>query len=373
MIVSLGEDLLLAGSSDGYVAYSTNGNTSWTKLDDDLGGAVQVIATGLEDGDFVIAASSDNDSDFFQWELGEDDEWSDIGAVTYGVYGLALKEGVLYAVSSNGTDSWLYRTLTPTDSDPSWSTVASAGEDFSMTPSALKVSQSGDVVKLWTIDREDPGLFSFKDTLATRAVTLVGPKDGSPIEVNPVTGRAYTMTFSWKSPSDNVEEYDFVIALDSGFDETVLSEAVVDDADEGSIVSQVVGPYASSPFDLEFMAGTTYYWKVRVDLANPVRSAYSEVRSFTIAEAPEPAAPVIIEQPPAPVIEVPPTPEITIQPPEVVVTIPDIVMPPAEVNIPPTPSAVEPIPGWALYVIIIIGAILVIALIVLILRTRRPV
>jgi len=381
MLLSLGEDLLIAGSADGYVAYSTNGNTTWTKLDDSIGGAVQVVATGLEDGDFVIAASSSNTSGdryIFQWELGEDDEWDTITAEDFipsgfGIYGLAMEEGVLYAVSSNGTDSKAFRTLTPTDDDPSWSTLDSDDSDFSMAPKALKVSRSDDITKLWAIDNDGPALFSFKDTLATASPTSSGPRDGSSIDVNPVTGRAYTMTFSWKSPSDSVEEYDLVIALDSGFDETVLDQAVEDDADEGDTVSQVVGPYASDPFDLEFMAGTTYYWRVRVDLDNPVRSAWSEVRSFTVAEAPEAAAPVVIQQPPAPIIQVPESPAITIQPPEIVVTIPDIVMPPAEVTLPPSPAAAAPIPSWALYIIIIIGAILVIALIVLIMRTRRPV
>jgi hypothetical protein len=385
MLLSIGEDLLIAGSTNGYVSYSDNGNVTWTKLDDAIAGTgdyVQVVATGLDDGDFVIAASSTNttgDQYIWQWELGEDDEWDEItdeGDIPagYGVYGMALKEGVLYAISTNGTDSKLFRTLTPTDEDPSWSTVNSTGEDFSMAPKALKVSRSDDITKLWAIDNEGPYLFSYKDTLATRAPASSGPRDGASIEVNPVTGRAYTLTFSWRSPSDGVEEYDLVIALDSGFDETVLDVAVEDDSDEGEIVSQVVGPYASDPFDLEFMAGTTYYWKVRVDLDSPVRSAYSEVRSFTVAEAPEAAAPVIIEQPPAPVISVPPAPEITITPPEIVMPPqPDIVLPAPEVTLPPTPAPVEAIPAWALYVIIIIGAILVIALIVLIMRTRRPV
>jgi len=381
MLLSLGEDLLIAGSTDGYVSYSTNGNTTWTKLDDDLGtGAVQVVATGLEDGDFVIAGIADTNDYIYQWELGEDDEWDaitdeDFIGTGYGVYGLAMEEGVLYVVAANTTDSRAFRTLTPTDDDPSWSTMASAGEDFDAAPKALKVSRSDDITKLWAIDTVSGAmdLFSYKDTLATASPASSGPRDGASIDVNPVTGRAYTMTFSWASPSDAVDEYDLVIALDSGFDETVLDQAVEDDADEGDTVSQVVGPYASDPFDLEFMAGTTYYWRVRVDLANPVRSAWSEVRSFIVAEAPEAAAPVVIQQPPAPIIQVPQSPAITIQPPEIVVTIPDIVMPPAEVTLPPSPAPSAPIPSWALYIIIIIGAILVIALIVLIMRTRRPV
>ncbi|GAG48074.1 unnamed protein product, partial [marine sediment metagenome] len=92
MIASLGEDLVIAGSSEGRVSYSTDGNTSWTKLsDEDFAetGLVQVTATGLADGDFVIAASN---HEIYSWELGEADDWDDIspsafssGNVTTGI------------------------------------------------------------------------------------------------------------------------------------------------------------------------------------------------------------------------------------------------------------------------------------------------
>ncbi|GAI14870.1 unnamed protein product, partial [marine sediment metagenome] len=46
-IVSTSQDNLLVGSQDGYVAYSTDGNSSWTDIDEVLqngAGRVQVIA-----------------------------------------------------------------------------------------------------------------------------------------------------------------------------------------------------------------------------------------------------------------------------------------------------------------------------------------
>jgi len=104
-----------------------------------------------------------------------------------------------------------------------------------------------------------------------------------------------------------------------------------------------------------FASETTYYWRVRVNIAGPVKSPYSETRSFTIGTLPEtPIIPVEVVIPPPPVISVPEAPTITITPPE-------IVLPPAPI----TPAYI-----WA---IIIIGAILVIAVVVLIIRTRRPV
>jgi len=381
MLASLGEDLLVGGSSDGYVAYSTDGNASWTKLDDDIGGEVQVTATGLSDGDMVIASANATTPYFYQWELGEDDEWDKISAedaITsgYNVTGIGLFEGVLYAVTSNNTDSELFRTLTPTSDDPTWSTVASAGEAFDVAPKTLNLSAGSDITKLWAINVLEPyHLFSYKDSLATATVSVNSPADGADIPFNRVSGVSEQIIFTWDCPSDKVTRFDFEIATDSGFNEDVLSLDILKSSgtwDEGDIISQIVGPgAATTAAAINFMEDTTYYWRVRVDAAGPVRSNYSETRSFTTGSLPEAVAPVVIEQPPAPVIEVPPAPAITLQPPEIVLPAP----PPAppEIVIPAAPAPAPPIPSWALYVIIIIGAVLVIALIVLIMRTRRPV
>jgi len=380
MLASVGEDLLVGGSSDGYVAYSTDGNASWTKLDDSIGGEVQVTATGLSDGDMVIASANATTPYFYQWELGEDDEWDKISAedaITsgYNVTGIGLFEGVLYATTSNNTDSELFRTLTPTSDDPTWSTVASAGEAFDVAPKTLNLSAGSDITKIWAIDVLGPYLFSYKDTLATATVSVNSPADGADIPFNRVSGVSEQIIFTWECPSDKVSEFDFEIATDSGFNEDVLSLAIVKSSgtwDEGDIISQIVGPdAATAAAAINFMEETTYYWRVRVDAAGPIRSNYSETRSFTTGSLPEAVAPVIISQAPAPVIEVPPAPAITLQPPEIVLPAP----PPAppEIVIPAAPAPAPPIPSWALYVIIIIGAVLVIALIVLIMRTRRPV
>ncbi|MFC1931752.1 WD40/YVTN/BNR-like repeat-containing protein [Chloroflexota bacterium] len=379
MLVSLGEDLLLGGSSDGYVSYSTNGNSSWTLIDDDIGGAVQVVATGLADGDFLIAASDTANDYIYNLELGEDDEWNAITADDYiadgfKVYGVALAEGVFYAVGANSTGniSQLYRTLSPTSGDPTWSTVNSAGEQFDSTPSALRVSVDAGVTKLWAINSDAMTLFSFKDTLAINGPSLTAPADGFKVTVNPVTGRANQLIFSWKSLSDNIDEWDFVIATDADFDEAVLDEPVVAAADEGDTVSQVVGPYVSTAFGIDFMPNTTYYWKVRVDAAGPIRSQWSEVRSFNTGDL-QVFEPVVINQPPAPIISVPPAPEITIEVPEIVMPAYPAPAPAPEIVIPPAPEPTAPIPAYALWAIIIIGAVLVIAVIILIMRTRRPV
>jgi hypothetical protein len=105
---------------------------------------------------------------------------------------------------------------------------------------------------------------------------------------------------------------------------------------------------------------TPYYWKV-VAMNGGVTIGISDVTTFIIMSEPAPVEPpappdvnVDIEAPPAPdvTVEAPPVPEVTVE-----------YTPPTET--PATPSYI-----WA---IIVIGAVLAIAVIVLIVRTRRPV
>jgi hypothetical protein len=187
------------------------------------------------------------------------------------------------------------------------------------------------------------------------------------ITVNPVSGSTFTVSFTWARLS-KAEEYNLEIALDSGFNEKIINYTGTGDTPVIESTSSTVAKVVTGD---NFMPETTYYWRVRLSKTGPIYSPYSEVRSFTIGALPEIVAPVVIEQPPAPVIQVPPAPAITITPPEIVLPAP----PPAppEIVIPAAPAPTPPVPQWALMVIIIIGAVLVIALIVLIMRTRRPV
>jgi hypothetical protein len=376
MIASLGEDLVLAGSTDGRVAYSTDGNSTWTKISNegfDQTGWTYATATGLADGDFVIAASN---HEVYAWELGADDEWDDISPSigANNTMGIGIMEGVLYVIANDGTDSIMARTLTPTADSPTWSTKDALGATFARFPSALRMSVSGGVTKLWAIDTVGTDkLFSYKDPLATVGVGLSLPADDAMIAFNPVSGASQQIIFTWKSPSDKVSDFDFVIATDTGFNEVVLDESVAKSSgtwNAGDVISKIVGPGASGNFAISFNTDTTYYWRIRVDAAGPVRSAWSETRSFTTGDLPEAQPPVIIQQPPAPVIQVPPAPEIILQPPDIILPAP-VAAP--EIIIPAAPAPAPAVPQWALLVIIIIGAVLVIALIVLIMRTRRAV
>jgi len=366
MVRSLGEDEVIIGSEQGYVAWSSDGNDSWDKVKTKLDSAsyVQVTASGLDDGDYIYAATASADTLVQRWEIGQSGTgWKDLSAPSTDLtaYGIALADGVLYVQTTvNATvGSYTLRTLSPTTSEPSegmWSTMYKSDQLFDATPQSLKVSEGS----LWSVDSATAALYVYSDTLVSVGPTLLSPADGFTDNINRVSGYPYDIAFTWERPS-KAKIYDLRVAQDSSFTETIYK------ATTSSTTDAEISEVASGT---EFMPGTTYYWRVRVNIAGPVKSPWSETRTFTVGELPEAQAPVIIEQPPAPVIQVPPQAPITIQPPEIVLPAPQAV---PEIVIPAPPAAPAPITPAYIWAIIIIGAILVIAVVVLIVRTRRPV
>lgn len=117
--------------------------------------------------------------------------------------------------------------------------------------------------------------------------------------------------------------------------------------------AEVTGAGVQLPLNVTLERGKTYFWRVKS--LQPVASDWSTIANFVVAElAPAPAPPIVIKEMPAPVINIPAAPPAQ-----------QIVIPP-----PPADKVINPTYIWA---IIIIGAVLVIAVIVLIVRTRRTV
>jgi hypothetical protein len=162
-----------------------------------------------------------------------------------------------------------------------------------------------------------------------------------PNVLSPENGGVITSTnpaFSW-SPVAGTTKYEFQLALSTNFAKAEVSETVA-----ATGVRPIV----------QLDTGMTYFWRVRA-LA-PVVGEWSAISNFTV-EGPPPEAPPPVEivQTPPPVIQIPAAPPANV-----------IEIPPA----PPPPAQIAPGYIWA---IIIIGAVLVIAVIVLIVRTRRTV
>ena len=179
------------------------------------------------------------------------------------------------------------------------------------------------------------GMKSEVRSFTIEAGAAVVPQIGSPINGGTVSE---TPAFSW-SPVAGATMYKFEIATDTIFALPIYST---------ELAATGVKP------DVALEPGT-YFWRVQV--MSPIPGDWSTIANFTVA-APAPAAP-----PPA-------APDVTVDVPDIV--IPPIEVPPAEVTV--HPAAAQPTTSSALlWTVIIIGAVLVIALIVLIVRTRRTV
>jgi len=176
--------------------------------------------------------------------------------------------------------------------------------------------------------------------------TLTAPEAGATVPL------VKNVPFTWASVTD-ATSYDLVISANAD-----LSAPIVEETSAGTAYTHA-GPLTD---------GKAYYWQVTAMREDTVKGV-SDVGTF-ITQLPVAAVvpEVIVEAaPPAQItVEVP---DITVEAPAITVESPAITVQPA----PPAPvvPAAPLIPDYLLWVIIGIGAVLVIALIVLIVRTRR--
>jgi hypothetical protein len=292
-LVSAGN--LLVGSASGtstlvgQVAYSTDGNVSWTALACSATYAIpagNVVATAdkLSSGGWIYAASKAATSNVYRWNVGVSTYWfamkyAALGAGAPGYFnGIAVSQGVLYV---NGSSSYnaMYRTLSPTTVGlPVASSAISAINEWSEvsyvytspaltdTPQALWVNPVG---RLWGITTS--ALYSFTDSLATSAPTLVAPATGSEQPMNIALGKAQDINFQIKAPTyyPYIRFYEMQMALDSTFATPLFDVTFPEDQTFASVKNILIGPSGTLIsglayyYYMEFLPDTTYYWRVR--------------------------------------------------------------------------------------------------------------
>jgi len=466
-LVSVQENVLLAGAAaGGAVSYSLDGGTTWVPIpattETGAGAVIVIPDENYATNSKIYAATTTAGKNIMSYTIGTSAVWTDIYngpfglPATEGVYGLAMKGGVIYALSvSTANISYLNQNVgflwasKATDSyvDPVFGTQQVRLGVDSVSPNTLKASSG---TTLWALRADKQTnysqlVYSITDTLAGSPPTLTGPADMTSVNINPNTGSTDIVVFTW-APDKNASAHTIQLAYDSAFTQqiTVTGAAVAFPPSTNIVVG---GP--SGAANVNLIAGKTYYW--RVYASAPLNSPYSEVRSFTVqpmeAAVPAIGSPVngatIKSQNPAfswtPVtsatkyeIQVSVGPDFattvftdtpasagsvlpatvkleqgkqyfwrvralepveggwstaanfivaaaeTAAPPPVTITsvpAPTFTIPaaPPAQTVTLTPPAVEQIAPAYIWVIIIIGAILVIAVIVLIVRTRRSV
>jgi hypothetical protein len=200
----------------------------------------------------------------------------------------------------------------------------------------LRVQATGTVFGPWS------DTVSFETQLTAGAINA--PGIASPVVGGTGPGgydASINPTFTW-TVIGGATNYELQLGTDAG-----MSDLLLDLTGADALGNVLVYNLTSMTLDYN----TTYYWRVRATSATS-ETAWSAVVGFTtMAEPEEPVDPVTIEPQPTPIV--------TIELPEPTTT---------EINV-----IQEEVGKGYIWAIIIIGAVLVIAVIVLIVRTRRSV
>ncbi len=245
-----------------------------------------------------------------------------------------------------GAKTWEYETST-TPNFATGTSTSVAGLHSSITSARVTNLQEGKTY-YWRVrvDSKVLGPWSEVRSVTTQIVTA----SNAPAITSPARGGTgpggydapLQPIFQWGSLKW-ATGYEFILAKDAGLTDIVVKKTGADAL--GNVT--VYQPFAVLDYN------TTYYWQVRA-LGASTQSDWSPIVGFTtMAEPVEEAPPVVIEQVP---------------PPEIVIETP---APPPDIVIPPAPEQPAPIAPAYIWAVIIIGAILVIAVVVLIVRTRR--
>ncbi len=244
-------------------------------ISDDLGDSWDMVGEELVDadgnavaGDTYVAFDSDYADNSYvyaaaedaicRFEVGESSDWADIendaGLTT--ASGIVTADGCVY-VSDSADGAGMWRSVNPTDSSPLFEAV---DEDFGLDGSEnLYWLQTTGSHTLWALDNDDPtALWTYEDG-------LVGPVEGGTAG----TIKTDRFTLSWTG-IDDADDYDLKVYSDEDFKTAYkLFSGLTGDDDPIKVLTADDG----------VESGTEYWCKVRVGA--PLVSKWSDVWSLT--------------------------------------------------------------------------------------------
>jgi hypothetical protein len=269
---------VLIGGSDGYVAFSKDGGATLTRTKIIVAGDVHVTADdGYADNNIIFGGVGTTVKRGTATSTGL---WATRAPTINGtVRGLVQSGGIVYALTSNGADSAIHRSLnleTAASTTPDiWSSSATA-YIFEAAPKALKASAGS---KMWAIHTSNI-IASFTDAISDAAPTMKSPADNFNVAVNPGTGQAYNVTYSFDRQTTRVTAVQIQISTDDTFD------GIVYDYTFTGIISTttaaVIGPTGGTNMVVDYMPGGTYYWRIRTAATGPMYSPWSATRSIKV-------------------------------------------------------------------------------------------
>ncbi|GEM_PF-4614385 len=198
VIPAPGGDVLVGGTAGG-ASISTDGGETFAQLPPGLtptGNYVVIPDEGYAENGFIYAGDiTGSNNGIFRLQVGVEFLWESIAnpnATLDAIVGMGMSNGALYGMgAANGCDRTLAPHLAVGDLVPTWGTM-----DQPAAPAVnfFDVAQN----KCYASDNT-VNLFAYNDYYATSATTISTPASGAVITVDPVTGRASTLPFSWSA------------------------------------------------------------------------------------------------------------------------------------------------------------------------------
>jgi hypothetical protein len=293
MLALVDKGTILVGGKNGDVAYSTDGGASFTLIPEVIGsgsGNVQVAAdASYGENRTIYAATNIAGEGIWRWVIGVSSRWEQIDRAITGlgvqrISGLASgSEGTLYALRmepASSTSGGVSRSLNPRETDSAdiefdlANDALPAGATFDPTPlfptlPYLKLSGDAGQNDLWTVDSTNQIIYRYQDTLCKVGPTPVEPEAGEIIPIDS-SGNIISLILRWQELV-GVTEYESAIYQDSEAIQCLWSGT-----SDVSGINAVSGAGA-----VKLGSGITYYWRARA--TQPVKSPWSEMRSFNPA------------------------------------------------------------------------------------------
>ena len=197
VIPAPGGDVVVGGTG-GLASISTDGGVTFAQLPPGLnpaGNYVVIPDEGYAENKYIYAGDVAAANRVFRLQVGTDSLWANLANPTAAnIIGIGMSNGTLYAMTATLAD----RTLIPhfAVGDMVWGSMNA--------PAALVGMVRFDVAanKLYTSDgtaAAATGLVAYNDFYATAKTTINSPASGAVIAVDPVTGRANSLQFSWSA------------------------------------------------------------------------------------------------------------------------------------------------------------------------------
>jgi len=270
-LVSTG--VVLAGGN-GLVAITVNGGTSWVKgTITSASGAVACADENFATNNTIYAGGSGT-TKVWKGVVGATSiTMTDLAltppATHTGIYGVASKGGVVYALSANTTASAINQYVETT-----WQAVASTSPYGIGTFMSNGLILAGTGNNMYMAKSATVGLASFTDVIGVTIPALSAPAAGASYpSANDVIFTIPALT--------GATSYTLELAYDSSFNQMVLTPVTLTPATPTSTaLNAILGPNQGTGFKVIWMPGTTYYWRTRA--LTPLGSPYSSARSFTI-------------------------------------------------------------------------------------------